>query len=1334
MKLSTKAITWLILFFSFTNPVKAQSCDPILRPDSLQYVVIGGSVLNSQVNGNTLYLVGSFNGLGKKTGSFISINEATGKPQNINSWPQSNGTINKIVADGNGGWIIGGSFTQVGTYARTNLAQIDAAGQVTSWNPSPGGQVNALVVSGTTLYVGGDFTSISATTRNHVAAYDLVSGNILAWDPNAGTTAGNTINSMLVNAGLIYVGGKFTSVGGQTRNNIAAVDAATGLATTWNPNASSTVNVVALSGQNIYIGGAFTQVNATTRNHIAAIDVSTGLITSWNPNSDNNVYVIDPGVSSLYVGGSFSNIGTQSRFRFAELDMNTSNATGLDLKLNSATVYEIKHYGTNLYVGGTFNAKKYDTARYNLAQVDLVGDTVTRWESQADGVVKSIEKSGSSLFVGGGFTALGYRRREGAAAYDMDADTITRFYPCITRTVGNQVVEAIAIKGDTVYLGGDFNWVRASVWQYLCAVKADNGDLVTSFHPTIGLSQTEIKTMALGGTSLYIGGSFSQVNNTGRNNLASVNASTGTLNSWNPDPYDPNNAVIINKIIYDNSKVYVCGDFYGFTPNYIRSNIAAVDNTAGTPTSWNPGADAQVYDMLLQNNLIYAAGAFNNAGGQFRPRLAAVDITTGNANAWNPYPNSTVNHIMSDGNYLYASGAFTSIGTNALSRNRFAQIDVNGLAGSWDLSFPNANDPVYTVSEYNNVLYLGGTFTTISNKSQPYWASFTVQTIPPTASITGNNSVCAGTSVTYTSTTNVTGATYQWLVNNVNQGNNSTYTYTPSNNDQVKCIVTVPVGSCYTAQTDTSNVITMTVTPNITPTISISGNTTICAGTQTTYTATTNIVGGTYQWKVNNINQGTGSTYSYTPLNNDQVICVITAPAGCYQPTTATSNTLTITVNPVITATAGISTANTTVCAGMQVTFNATTNITGAAYQWQVNNVNAGTNSSSYSYTPANNDVIKCIITPPAGTCYNPSPITSNTVTMTVTPNTTPTVSISGNSTVCVGTQVTYTATSNVAGVTYQWQVNNVNAGANLTTYTYTPTNADQVRCTITTPAGCFSPTADTSNVITMTVNPVLSPTASINASATTVCAGINATFTATTNITGADYQWEVNATNAGTNSGTYTYAPANGDNVTCILTAPAGSCYDPTTITSNAITMTVNPNVTPGITISGPSSAVVGSLVNLTAIISNAGPTYSIDWKNNNVSFSNTSVPNTSYTKAPGTDNITAIITSPGCYNPATSNNLTIAEDLAVNGLSSQDSIKVYPNPFVNEIFVSGLAAGTKLYMYDVKGGLVKQWTTTVNNTVATYNTQGLAKGLYLLRLVDVNGSTITRVSVTRQ
>src|SRR5438105_3479984 len=72
--------------------------------------------------------------------------------------------------------------------------------------------------------------------------------------------------------GKILAGGNVTSIGGQTRNHIARLDAATGFADSFNPNANSGVAAIAVQADGkILAGGFFTSIGGQTRTRFARL-------------------------------------------------------------------------------------------------------------------------------------------------------------------------------------------------------------------------------------------------------------------------------------------------------------------------------------------------------------------------------------------------------------------------------------------------------------------------------------------------------------------------------------------------------------------------------------------------------------------------------------------------------------------------------------------------------------------------------------------------------------------------------------------------------------------------------------------------------------------------------------------------------------------------------------------------------------------------------------------------------------------------------------------------------------------------------------------------------
>ncbi|MBK9400158.1 MAG: IPT/TIG domain-containing protein [Bacteroidetes bacterium] len=607
--------------------------------------------------------------------------------------------------------------------------------------------------------------------------------------------------------------------------------------------------------------------------------------------------------------------------------------------------------------------------------------------------------------------------------------------------------------------------------------------------------------------------------------------------------------------------------------------------------------------------------------------------------------------------------------------------------------------------------------------------------VTPSVTISANpgNTICAGASVTFTAVPTNGGASpsYQWKVNGVNAGTNSTtFTTTLTNGQAVTCVMTSNA-ACASPTTATSNSITMVVNPAVTPSVTISANpgNTICAGASVTFTAVPTNGGASpsYQWKVNGVNAGTNSTtFTTATLTNGQAVtCVMTSNAACASPTTATSNSITMVVNPAVTPSVTIS-ANpgNTICAGASVTFTAVPTNGGASpsYQWKVNGVNTGTNSTTFTTTTlTNGQAVTCVMTSNAA-CASPTTATSNSITMVVNPAVTPSVTISANpgNTICAGASVTFTAvpTNGGASPSYQWKVNGVNAGTNSTTFTTTTlTNGQTVTCVMTSNAACVSPTTATSNSITMVVNPAVTPSVAISANpGNTICAGASVTFTAVPTNGGASpsYQWKVNGVNAGTNSTTFTTATlTNGQAVTCVMTSNA-ACVSPITATSNSITMTVNPTVTPTISISAnPGSTIcAGASVTFTAVPTNGGPVPTYQWKVNGTNVGTNSTTFTSTTLTNG-QIVTCVLTSNAtCASPstATSNGIT----MTVNPILVPD-VTISANPGnticagTSVTFTSAPVNGgvTPVYQWQVNGGNVGTNSNTFTSTTLSNGQQ---------------------------
>jgi len=349
--------------------------------------------------------------------------------------------------------------------------------------------------------------------------------------------------------------------------------------------------------------------------------------------------------------------------------------------------------------------------------------------------------------------------------------------------------------------------------------------------------------------------------------------------------------------------------------------------------------------------------------------------------------------------------------------------------------------------------------------------------------------ICAGNSVTFSATTVHSGTSplFQWKKNGaiIPGAIDSIYTSsTLANTDIITCEMTSNA-NCVTGSPAISNPITMVVNPGGVAGVSIIANPAgaICSGTTVTFTATP-ANGGTpsYIWTKNgtNIPGASASTYSSSSLaNNDVIACVMTSSLTCATSSPATSNSITMTVNSALPAGNSITVSpGSSVCSGSSVTFtaNATNGGTSPTYQWQLNGVNTGSNSSVYSTVPNDGDIVDCIITS-SNSCAVGSPATSNTITMSIVSTLTVNVSIAAlpSSTICAGTPLTFKATTVNGGVTphYSWFVNGNAAGTDTTVFTASSlVSGDIVTCNLLSSESCAIGNPASSNAVTLTIHP----------------------------------------------------------------------------------------------------------------------------------------------------------------------------------------------------------------------------------------------------------------------
>lgn len=172
---------------------------------------LSGTVHALHLQGQELYAGGEFFAAGSLPRQHLVRFPTADSPQIDRAWhPAPDGPVFSI-ASSESSLFIGGRFTKIGRQRRPNLAQLlpGGAGAATSWNPSPGQQVNVVKVLGDRLYAGGEFFTIAGFVWPKLARFEL---GTLALDQNFRSTGedGKVFVLERYSEGELWVGGSFT--------------------------------------------------------------------------------------------------------------------------------------------------------------------------------------------------------------------------------------------------------------------------------------------------------------------------------------------------------------------------------------------------------------------------------------------------------------------------------------------------------------------------------------------------------------------------------------------------------------------------------------------------------------------------------------------------------------------------------------------------------------------------------------------------------------------------------------------------------------------------------------------------------------------------------------------------------------------------------------------------------------------------------------------------------------------------------------------------------------------------------------------------------------------
>ncbi len=593
------------------------------------------------------------------------------------------GMVTSIALNTSGQVFVGGFFTNVNNggvvipeadyIAKWDGANWSALGSNGSGNGALNSVVGAIEIDGSNnLYAGGSFyDAAGVSAADYIAKWDgsawSALGNNGAGEGALLSTGGGTIIQRIILAGSdIYVSGYFVGASVLTADYVAKFDTTnstwSGLGSNGSGNGSLNYGVagMAYSGGKLYVGGYFGNVNDNGTVLPAADYFAIWNGTHWStlgaPNGDfnSNVNAIAKVGTDVYVGGNFRDLGGDSRIDYlARWDGSQWHPVGNQNQIYGAlndTVYALATDGVNLYVGGSF------TYAYNNGVWLPTADYVARWDG-------------------------------------------TTWYAMQTNGAGqgslNGTVYALAVSGSNVYAGGSFtnvnnNGVVIPEADYLAVFNGTDWASVGSGGAGVGSLNGQVRALLLDGSNLYVGGTFTNVNNAG-----TVIAEADYIAKW------------------DGANWSALG------------NMAALSNT--------------VYSLAKNGNDLYVGGIFNVIGIPGADRIAKFDTqaATWSAVGGASVFNSSVNSLVWYGGNLYAGGNFSNAAgiPEADYAAKFDGTNWSALGGNGGGN-GSLNRVVSALAVVDQDLLVGGDFTDVNNQGSvipgaDYLAAYGLASIPP---------------------------------------------------------------------------------------------------------------------------------------------------------------------------------------------------------------------------------------------------------------------------------------------------------------------------------------------------------------------------------------------------------------------------------------------------------------------------------------------------------------------------------------------------------------------------------------------------------------------------
>ena len=313
------------------------------------------------------------------------------------------------------------------------------------------GPVNTIAVDGVsqTVYAAGSFsTTGEGVVCNNIAAY--ISG-IAGYDWIAvGSGVNGTVHAMVISNNKIYVGGEFTMAGSTVANHIAVYDISTGQ---WSALGSldSTVRALVFYNNELYAGGNFTGF-VSKWNGTQWTDVTAGFIYG------EGVHALHVFNNELVIGGNFECATGALRTHIATYNGSYMGTLGFG---TVTPVNDLETHNGILFAACNFVSGNDTCALASYENGDWITRIKSSNEISsffAGNAINTLVSANGLLLAGGDFdcgSGMTYGNNLAQLSKAQWGDTT--LYDCMPLTITDEKVNSLAASFNTLYFGGNFS-------------------------------------------------------------------------------------------------------------------------------------------------------------------------------------------------------------------------------------------------------------------------------------------------------------------------------------------------------------------------------------------------------------------------------------------------------------------------------------------------------------------------------------------------------------------------------------------------------------------------------------------------------------------------------------------------------------------------------------------------------------------------------------------------------------------------------------------------------------------------------------------------------------